>query len=172
MTPARAAAGGEPASLRRRLACFAYEGVLLFGVVMATGLAYGLLVQQRHALHGLRGLQLTLFVVLGLYFVWFWSRSGQTLAMKTWRIQLVGRDGRPPTPARALLRYLLSWLWFLPALLAAWAAQLHSTAAIAGVVAAGVLGYAALTRASPQRQYLHDRIAGTRLLLAPAPPPR
>ena len=41
-----------------------------------------------------------MFVVLGIYFVWFWSR-GQTLAMKTWHIRLVDAQGRPsPNCAR------------------------------------------------------------------------
>ena len=53
----------------RRLACFLYEGVLLFGVVMIAGLAYGVITQQRHALAGSTGLQIVLVLVLGAYFV-------------------------------------------------------------------------------------------------------
>ena len=34
-------AAAAPAGLARRLACFLYEGVLLFGVVMVAGLVYG-----------------------------------------------------------------------------------------------------------------------------------
>ncbi len=41
-------------------------------------------------------LQAFLFVVFGVYFVWFWSK-GQTLAMKTWGIRVVDRLGRPVT---------------------------------------------------------------------------
>jgi uncharacterized RDD family membrane protein YckC len=103
-------------SLSRRLLCFVYEGVLLFGVVMLAGLLYGLVTQQRHALVGAVGLKAFLFLVLGLYFIYFWCRSGQTLAMLTWRIKLVGPGGGLLTPWRALVRYLLCWLWFTPAL--------------------------------------------------------
>ncbi|MBC7939239.1 MAG: RDD family protein, partial [Chitinophagaceae bacterium] len=74
--------------LMRRLACFVYEGVLLFGVVMLAGLLYGVLTDQRHALVGSTGLQVFVFLVLGLYFVWFWSRHGQTLAMRTWHLRV------------------------------------------------------------------------------------
>ncbi len=151
-------------SLRRRLACFVYEGVLLFGVVMTAGLLYSVLSQQRHALQGLHGMQLVIFVVLGLYFSWFWSHGGQTLAMKTWHIRLLDRDGQPVGPWRAGLRYLLSWLWFVPALALALVAGLKSGATIAAVVAAGVLLYAASSRFLPQRQYLHDRLSGTQLV--------
>jgi uncharacterized RDD family membrane protein YckC len=166
MTAAPAAAGALPTpALARRLACFLYEGVLLFGVVMATGLVYGLLTQQRHALVGLHGLQAVLFVVLGLYFVSFWSRSGQTLAMQTWHIRLVTRDGGAVSRLRALARYLCAYLWFLPALVSVWASGLiHSAAAVGGAIVAGVLAYAGLTRLHPDRQYWHDAVCGTRLV--------
>ena len=109
-------------------------------------------------------LQFYLFVVLAIYFVWFWTHGGQTLAMKTWRIRLLGRDGAPVSQGRALARYCLSWLWFLPALLVAWAtgsAQLWVP--LLGLVL-GVMGYAALCFAHPDRQFLHDALCSTRLV--------
>jgi len=163
---------GEPAvpNLRRRLACFVYEGVLLFGVVMIAGYLYSSLTQQRHALVGMHGLQAFLFVVLGVYFVWFWSTGGQTVAMKTWRIRLVGADMQAVSQVRALARYVLSWLWFLPALSWAYLGGLSGGAAISGAVAAGVTVYAALALLLPRRQYLHDVLCGTRLIdWQPAP---
>ena len=90
----------------RRLAAFVYEGVLLFGVVMLAGFVYGVATDQRHALQGQRGLQWAVFVVLGAYFAGFWSRQGQTLAMKTWHIRLLDKAGQPVSAWRALLRYL------------------------------------------------------------------
>lgn len=165
MSGAPTEAGDQQApALLRRLACFLYEGVLLFGVVMAAGLVYSVVTQQRHALAGLHGMQAFLFVVLGAYFVWFWSRSGQTLAMQTWHIRLLTAQGRPVSKLRALCRYLLSWLWFLPALATVYAAGLKSTGAVFTAMAAGVLAYAALTRLHPQRQYWHDAVCGTRLV--------
>lgn len=151
-------------ALRRRLASFFYEGVLLFGVVMAAGLLYSVATQQRHALVGLHGMQAFLFLVLGAYFVWFWSHGGQTLAMQTWHIRLLTKQGQPVTKARALCRYMLSWLWFLPALATVYAAGLKSAAAVFAAVAVGVLTYAALSRLHPQRQYWHDAVCGTRLV--------
>ena len=93
MTAAAPAADPLPEApgVGRRLASFLYEGVLLFGVVMIAGYLYSSLTQQRHALQGTLGLQLFLFVVLGIYFVWFWSHGGQTVAMKTWHIRVVDR---------------------------------------------------------------------------------
>jgi len=161
---------GTP-GLARRLACFVYEGVLLFGVVMAAGLVYGVATQQRHALVGAFGLRVFLFLVLGAYFVWFWTRSGQTLAMQTWRIRLVTRDGRPVTRLRALCRYLLAWLWFAPALVALKLAGLQGALPAFGALIAGALAYGALAWLHPDRQYWHDAACGTRLVTW-TPPPR
>jgi uncharacterized RDD family membrane protein YckC len=165
-----AADSGTPASefstpsLRRRLAAFLYEGVLLFGVLMIAGYLYSSLTQQRHALQGTTGLQIFLFLVLGIYFGWFWSHGGQTVAMKAWHIRLVDTQGRQVGQGRALLRYLLAWLWFVPALAALHFSGLKGGAAIFGLLLAGVLGYAALAFLRPDRQYFHDALCGTRLI--------
>jgi len=150
--------------LARRLAAFIYEGVLLFGVVMIAGYLYSSLTQQRHALQGQTGLQMFLFVVLGIYFVWFWSRGGQTVAMRAWNLRLVTVKGHAVSQTRALLRYLASWLWFVPALIVARLASLNSTAQILAAIAAGVIGYALLALLHPQRQFWHDALCGTRLV--------
>jgi uncharacterized RDD family membrane protein YckC len=174
MTAPDADADSLPApGLARRLACLVYEGVLLFGVVMIAGYLYSSLTQQRHALVGQRGLQAFLFVVLGIYFVWFWSRGGQTVAMKAWHIRVVTQGGRPVSQARALARYFVAWLWFLPALATARLAGLNTGGEIFGVLTAGVLGYAALARLHPRRQFWHDAVCGTRLVTwRPALPAR
>lgn len=149
--------------LRRRLACFVYEGVLLFGVVMVAGLPFSMLIGQRHALQGRHALQAFMFVVLGLYFVWFWSHGGQTLAMKTWYLRLVAADGGPVSRGRALGRFVASWIWFLPPLLLIWLMDWQGSRAVSGAVFGWVLFYAALSRLHPQRQFLHDALCGTRL---------
>lgn len=150
--------------LWRRMASFTYEGVILFGVVMIAGYLYSTLTQQRHALQGQWGLRGFLFLVLGIYFVWFWSRGGQTVAMKAWHVRLVDAQGRAVTQARALCRYILSWLWFFPALATAWWAGLDSSAQIFGLLTVGVVAYALLARLHPQRQFWHDVVCGTRLI--------
>jgi len=150
--------------LVRRLAAFVYEGVLLFGVLMIAGYLYSSLTQQHHALQGHTGLQAFLFVVLAIYFVWFWSHGGQTVAMRAWHLRLVTHDGQPVSQPRAALRYLASWVWFVPALAAAWLAELHSAAQIFALMAVGVIAYALLARLNPQRQFWHDALCGTRLV--------
>lgn len=151
-------------SVARRLAALVYEGVLLFGVVMLTGLVYGLLTNQRHALQGATGLQITLFVVLGTYFVYFWSRQGQTLAMRTWHIRLQTLEGHAPSPWRAGLRYLAAWMWFLPALATAHFSSLRGGGLATLLLIVGALVYASLALLRPDRQFWHDVLCGTRLV--------
>lgn len=156
--------------LARRLAAFVYEGLLLFGVLMLAGLLYASLTLQRHALQGKTGLQAFLFLVLGVYFVWFWTHGGQTLALKTWRLKVIASNGLALTPSRALARYLTSWLWFLPSLLTVHLVGLTGAGPITALVVIGVLAYAACAYLHPQRQFLHDALCGTRIVeAAPAP---
>lgn len=157
----------EHASLRRRMAAFVYEGVLLFGVVNLAGYFYATFTQQRHAIQGRAGLQIFLLLVLAIYFVWFWSRSGQTLAMKTWRIRLVDAQGRVVGQGRALLRFALAWLWFVPALVTTWLVGVRSSSFVYVLLLVGVIAYALLARLHPSRQFIHDRLVGTRLVDVP-----
>jgi uncharacterized RDD family membrane protein YckC len=136
----------------------------MFGVVFIFGYLFGTLTQTRHALDNRHPLQAFLFLIFGIYFVWLWSR-GQTLAMKTWNIRIVDTAGRPISQPRALLRYGLSWLWLLPAL-----AAVAPFGLPAGVIVVVVLGWVAiwavLSRFHPEQQFLHDALAGTRLVSA------
>jgi uncharacterized RDD family membrane protein YckC len=144
------------------MACWLYEGMLLFAVLFIASYLFSTLSQTRHALDNRHMQQLFLFVVLGIYFTWFWAK-GQTLAMKTWHIRLVDRTGQPLTQRRALLRYILSWLWFLPPL-AVRAPFKLSGAESAVIVIGWVVVWALLSRFHPQQQFWHDALAGTRLV--------
>ena len=152
--------------LRRRLAAFLYEGVLLFGVLVIADYLFASLTQQRHALYLRQAGMAFLFVVLGIYFGWFWSRNGQTLAMKTWHIRVVTRDGGPLTQTRALIRYLAAWLWFLPPLAFVYwlGPQRVGGPGTAAVVLTYIAAYPVLSKLHPSRQFPHDLIAGTRLV--------
>lgn len=76
------------------------------------------------------------------YFLWCWTHGGQTLAMKTWRIRLLTKDGAPLTLPQALQRLLL---------------------ATAGLLSGGIGFWWALL--DKDGQFLHDRLGGTRLVL-------
>ena len=158
-------------SIKRRMACWLYEGMLLFGVMVSSGLVYfvtaywvsGLAPGDMKVHPQLKsGLQASSFMVLGLYFIWMWRR-GQTLAMKTWRIQIVDSGGQKISRKTALKRYLASWLWFLPPLAISSALGLgpiELTLLTLGWVAL----WSVLSRFHPQGQFWHDAVAGTRLI--------
>jgi uncharacterized RDD family membrane protein YckC len=141
-TPA-ADSGDETPTLRRRFASMAYESLLLLGVLsvsfmlphLALGMAFDL------ALPGWV-LWAHVFIVLGAYFAWYWLHGGQTLAMQTWKIRLSTPSGSEPSMRQLALRYLLAW---------------------PSVICLGAgLFWAFFDR---DRQFLHDRLAGTCLLL-------
>ena len=133
-----------PAGRLRRIGSLAYDALLLIGVLFVAGLLFQPLFLWLGEIPWLRVVyQLYLAVIVYAYFGWCWTRGGQTLAMKTWRIRLRTRSGAPVRPLQALLRYLLCW----PSL---------------GLGGIGI-AWALIDR---DRQFLHDRLAGTRLVSA------
>ena len=168
------AAGRAPAPLlARRMACFAYEATLLFGLALIPGVLGAFFFAQtgqRHPLQSEAALRVYALILYGVYFVWLWSTRGQTLAMQTWKIRVVTADGNRLSQSRALARYAACCCaWFGPATLIA--AALHwPPARSLGAIAAGIAGYALLALVEPDRQFWHDRLCGTRLVDAAASP--
>jgi uncharacterized RDD family membrane protein YckC len=172
MSSTAAALGGElqAPGLRRRLACLLYEGLLLFGVGLVSG-ALGTLALKLTGTRSMAArdlvLQLVGIAVYGVYFVWFWTRRGQTLPMQTWRIKLVTAHGGPLTITRAILRYITCALWIAPAYLVAKLNQ-WPVATMFAALGVGIVVYALLALLHPQRQFWHDALCGTRLVRVPA----
>ena len=116
-----------------------YESLLLFAVAFFAGWLFFFASGGRDATAGATRHLLQLFIglVFAAYFLWSWLRGGQTLAMKAWGIRLID-----VTPASALLRLILAGI----------------------LVPTGIsLIWALFDR---DRQFLHDRLAGTRLTIA------
>ncbi len=130
----------------RRLAAMAYEATLLFGVafastalfLLAAGGPSGGLAGWRHF-----ALQAYLGAVFAGYFLWCWLRGGQTLAMKAWHVRLVAPGREKVPPGRALLRFALAALLLPSGISLVWALF------------------------DREGQFLHDRLAGTRLISVP-----
>ena len=74
-------------------------------------------------------------LVFAAYFLWSWLRGGQTLPMKAWKIRLV-----EVTPAKALMRLILAALLVPSGISVLWSFF------------------------DKEKQFLHDRLAGTRLI--------
>ena len=128
-------------SILRRLGSALYDSLLLVALVFIA--TWPFIAFLGDSTHGWRRhlLQGWIVVVAGAYLVWFWTRGGQTLPMKTWGIRVVRGDGAALGTARAIHRYVL---------------------ALIGGAALG-LGFA-WALFDPERQFLHDRLAGTALV--------
>ena len=117
-----------------------YESLLVAAIVFAAGSVFLFMSGGQPAVTPLARFAQGVFVLLWVYayFAWCWRRrGGQTLPMKAWGIRLVG-----VTPARGLLRFAL---------------------AVALVPTLVSIVWALFDR---ERQFLHDRLAGTRLVEA------
>jgi len=158
-----------PPSIRRRMIAMVYEIFLVLAVEALAVVVWMLATQNRHGPLFEHGLKVWLFLVTGAYFIHAWTGSSHTLAMKTWRLRLVA-DGGARVPLRtAVLRYLLAWGWLAPALLVCAAFGLHDKRTMAAMLAIGVAAWAMTALLDKERRFLHDRLAGTRLVSMPKP---
>jgi uncharacterized RDD family membrane protein YckC len=109
--------------------------------------------------------QAFLLLVLGVYFVWQWTGGRRTLALKTWGLTLSRASDAATLGLRdALIRYAAIWIG--PAL------------ALAAFISFGKPGLLLLLTnflwvvLDRDKQTLHDRLAGTRLVRADGLEPR
>ena len=105
--------------------------------------------------------QVYLFVSIGGYFIYFWIEGRRTLAFKTWHLRLVSTDGGAVSLKRAVVRYLATWIG--PAFGLASFMMLGTRASAWWIFA--LFANFLWAFADPARQFLHDRIAGTRVTL-------
>ena len=141
--PASGDVGVKPASLHRRALALIYEALLLTALLLIGALPIVMLMQGVSETYSRPLLQAYLVALTGLYYCWQWRRSGQTLALRTWRLRIVTREGTPLTWPNALLRFAI---------------------APPGTLAFGAGFWWALV--DRERQFLHDRLAGTRIVAA------
>ena len=134
----------EPPSILIRLAAMVYELLLVTAVVFVASFILLPFVGELKAAWQRHFFQVWILLVLFVYFAAFWLRSGQTLAMKTWRIRLVNRDAGRISLRQAAGRFILALL---------------------GLMLGGTGFFWALF--DRDRQFLHDRLMGTRLVRVP-----
>jgi uncharacterized RDD family membrane protein YckC len=137
-----------PAPLRLRLFAGLYDLLPLLGIWFVAGLLALLItagtLDPRRVEHKFI-VQALVFVLTTAYFVVSWTRGGQTIGMRAWRLRVVGADGRPLPLARALLRFVV---------------------ALVSLAALGAGFWWAL--ADPQRRAWHDLAARSVLLRLPS----
>ena len=138
---------GATPSLRRRLGALLYEGLTIFSILLVGFLLPQIVFSGFGFQSSGRLLWLHVFLLLLAYFGWCWTHGGQTLPMKTWKMRIVdAATDAPVRPLQAVLRYCAAW----PSILCG------------GI---GILW----ALADRDRQFLHDRIAGTRITTASPP---
>ncbi|HEY0588536.1 MAG TPA: RDD family protein [Pseudoduganella sp.] len=155
-------------TVKRRLIAMVYEILLGIAVLFLPLLVVEFANRAAVTPFAWHARQATVFLVLGAYFIHQWSHKGQTLAMQTWRIKLV-QPGQAHLPLRtAALRYLLCWLWILPGIVVAYLGDLSNKHKLYALLTS-VLLWSLTAFLDKDRQFLHDRIAGTRLVQLPKP---
>ena len=158
-------------SLKRRLISMVYESLLLAAVEIFTVAVYTLLTLNTHSVLTSLGLNLVVVLTAGAYFVHSWTGSGHTLAMKTWRIKVI-QVGAVRVPMRAaVIRFVCALGSVAPALVIIHFTKLMTSSAgtrtALGILAANIILWALTVFLDKDRQFLHDRVAGTRLIELP-----
>ena len=136
-----------------------YESILLFGVVFIAAYLFLALTQSKYPIPApMRHVfQLYMFAVAGAYFVWCWRHGGQTLPMKTWKFRLERSNGTALSLGRAWWRYSLIWASLTPAM------AVYALGGYRWGIALVLLPLL-WPLADRNRQFFHDRLAGTRLV--------
>ena len=137
------------AAVPRRLAALAYDALLVGGLLFVFTLLLVLVRGGRAIDADTLWYRATLVVVAFAFCGLSWTRGGQTLGMRAWRIRVVALDGRPPSWPRAALRFVASWLALAPAGLGYW--------------------WALFDR---ERRCWHDVLSGTRVIRSSSEPAR
>jgi uncharacterized RDD family membrane protein YckC len=163
---------GQPASLTRRLCTLVYEVLLLVAMALVVGFLFLPLVSPGGASRSTLTIppifvRTMMFCALAsggaAYYVWFWSEGRRTLPQKTWGLRLADVAGRNLTRRTALVRYAAGWIGPVAALAAY--GVLRPVGAGRYAAALLLLNYA-WALVDPARQFLHDRIADTRVVNA------
>jgi|TARA_B110000503_G_scaffold128816_1_gene200385 uncharacterized RDD family membrane protein YckC len=107
------------ANIFRRLMAMLYDSLLLVGIIFA----FGVIVFILRRLAGDDTLQAPndnaqSIIILGMwlscasFYVWCWHRNGQTLGMKSWRLQLQDHNQKPLSWRKCWLRCILAHISF------------------------------------------------------------
>jgi uncharacterized RDD family membrane protein YckC len=162
-------------TIKRRIALNLYEMLVLFGVLAFTFLVPHLIIGVLFEVTAPSAILMAhIYLVLAFYFMWYWTKTGQTLAMQTWRIQLVNVDGAIMKRSQALMRFAIGSLWLIPAALLLFInIKMNPSASMGGSVSIIFFSItlflwplsAILDRKN--RQSIPDRWSGTRLVQLP-----
>lgn len=103
-----------PAPLWRRLASAGYDALVLAAIWIVVVMADLFLRGAAGIAPSVPALRAALLLAAAVFFGASWTRGGQTLGMRAWRLQLRRTDGRPVNWPTALARYAFAWLAWVP----------------------------------------------------------
>lgn len=98
-----------PASLWRQLAAMVYDSLLIFAILFV---AVGVIILFTQVAVNPSLIYIFLATVIFIFYAWFWNRSGQTLGMQVWKIQIVSEFGGYPSWAISFLRLVFAMFSF------------------------------------------------------------
>ena len=163
---------GQPAGLLRRLAALLYDSLLAVALAVVATFAMLPLAQGEAILASTQGslahaYHAVCLIVVFTYFGWCWTRSGQTLGMRAWRLELQDVAGRRLGWPGAAARFLIGAGVAFLAVLGAWylrhAENLLQSAGAAALLAPLVLNFAWIPFDGAGRS-LQDLAGGARVL--------
>jgi uncharacterized RDD family membrane protein YckC len=102
--------------LFRRIGAMLYDGLLVLALLFLATLPF-IAVRGGEPVESSGNwlYRFVLALVIYVFYVGFWSRSGRTLGMQSWGLQLQRLDGRPVTVATASIRFFASLISWAPA---------------------------------------------------------
>ncbi|XOV82154.1 MAG: RDD family protein [bacterium] len=109
--PNRTLETGYPAGIGRRFGALLYDTLLIVAIWMATLLVW-VIASGGEAVTGWL-IQLVLLAQWLGFYLYFWSRQGQTLGMTAWRIKVVNQAGKPASFLQLLKRAVVAPVSFL-----------------------------------------------------------
>lgn len=155
--------------LARRLASLLYESLLVGTLWLLAAAAFTPILALGDNAPLLQWLyRVFVAAVLFGYFGYCWVKSGQTPAMKPWRLTVAMPDGRRLNWQQAALRFAVALVLFVgvPVLsYLAWLPSLGNPKLALGAALAWWLLPLLWVYIDNDKQFLHDRLAGTRILL-------
>lgn len=99
-----------PCTLPRRLLSMLYDSLVIVALlIIAAGAALPLTGAEVRAGTSIAFTAYLLLVWLA-YLWWCWTRAGQTLGMRAWKIRIETMDGRAPGTRESLARFAVAWL--------------------------------------------------------------
>jgi uncharacterized RDD family membrane protein YckC len=95
------------ASLIKQLAAMLYDSFLILAILFAATV-FALILNKGEAIESNPVFSLYLVLVIFLFYSWFWSKCGQTLGMRAWKIQIINDYGRNPAWQVCILRLVFA----------------------------------------------------------------